>query len=248
VARASSSLPRSSAHCLGQRHAAAVGDASGSCEARARRDGPNRVWFWDITKLLGPQKWTYYHLYVVLDVFSRYVVAWRLETRESAALAEDVFSSAIVREGVDPTKLTVHADGGSAMTSKNRTYLFADLGVTKSRSRPHVSNDNPYSESHFKTLKYGLSFPGRFANIEQARDYCRRFIAWYNTEHRHVGIALLTPEDVHLGGANDRRNARRDVLHSAYAEHPERFVRGRPEPPTLANVAYINQPEAPQAA
>jgi len=138
---------------------------------------PNRVWSWDITKLLGPQKWTYYHLYVMLDVFSRYVVAWRLETRESAALAEDVFSSAIVREGVDPTKLTVHADGGSAMTSKNLTYLFADLGVTKSRSRPQVSNDNPYSESHFKTLKYGSSFPGRFANIEQARDYCRRFIA-----------------------------------------------------------------------
>jgi len=171
-----------------------------------------------------------------------------LETRESAALAEDLFSSAIVREGADPSQLTVHADGGSAMTSKNLTYLFADLGVTKSRSRPHVSNDNPYSESHFKTLKYGSSFPGRFANIEQARDYCRRFIAWYNTEHRHVGIALLRPEDVHLGRANDRRNARRDVLHSAYAEHPERFVRGRPEPPTLANVAYINQPEAPQAA
>jgi len=120
-------------------------------------------------KLLGPQKWTYYHLYVVLDVFSRYVVAWRLETRESAALAEDLFSGAIVREGVDPTQLTVHADGGSAMTSKNLTYLFADLGVTKSRSRPHVSNDNPYSESHFKTLKYGSSYPGRFANIEQAQ-------------------------------------------------------------------------------
>jgi putative transposase len=209
---------------------------------------PNRVWCWDITKLLGPQKWTYYHLYVVIDVFSRYVVAWRLEARESGALAEELFSTAIVRAGLDPARLTVHADGGSAMTSKNLAHLFADLGVTRSRSRPHVSNDNPYIESHFKTLKYGPSFPDHFANIEQARDFCRRFFAWYNMEHRHVGIALLTPRDVHYGRVGERRAARRTVLHTAFSEHPERFVRGCPEPPALASVVYINEPDPAQAA
>jgi putative transposase len=197
---------------------------------------PHEVWSWDITKLLGPQKWTYYYLYVVLDVFSRYVVAWRLEMRESAQLAEELFGAAIVRENVNPTALTVHADGGSAMTSKSLAHLFADLGVTRSRSRSHVSNDNPYIESHFKTLKYGPSFPGHFANIEQARDFCRRFFAWYNVEHRHSGIALLTPEDVHRGRVDDRRGARRSVLHAAFERHPERFVLGRPEPPAIADV------------
>ena len=209
---------------------------------------PNQVWSWDITKLLGPHKWTYFHLYVVLDVFSRYVVAWRLEARESAALAEELFSTAIARERIDASQLTVHADGGSAMTSKNLAHLFADLGVTRSRSRPHVSNDNPYIESHFKTLKYGPTYPGHFANIEQARDFCRQFFAWYNVEHRHVGIALLTPEDVHRDRVDNRRAARRNVLHHAFTKHPERFVRGRPEPPALANVAYINRPESTQAA
>ena len=170
-------------------------------------------------KLLGPQKWTYYHLYVVLDVFSRYVVAWRLETRESAVLAEELFSTAFARERVDPTRLTVHADGGSAMTSKNLAHLFSDLGVTRSRSRPHVSNDNPYIESHFKTLKYGPSFPGYFANIEQARDFSRRFFDSYNRQHRHVGIALLTPEDVHLGRVDERRDARRTVLRRGLPAH-----------------------------
>ncbi len=136
---------------------------------------PGQVWSWDITKLLGPQKWTYFYLYVVLDVFSRYVVAWRLETRESATLATELFESAIAREGLDPKRLTVHADGGPAMTSRTLVQFFADLGVTKSRSRPHVSNDNPFSEAQFKTLKYGSTFPNHFANIQQARDYCRRF-------------------------------------------------------------------------
>ncbi len=209
---------------------------------------PNRVWSWDITKLLGPHKWTYYYLYVVLDVFSRYVVAWRLEACESAALAEDLFSTAIARERVDASQLTVHADGGSAMTSKSLAHFFANLGVTRSRSRPHVSNDNPYIESHFKTLKYWPTYPGYFANIEQARDFCRRFFTWYNTEHRHVGIALLTPDDVHRNRVDDRRAARRNVLHAAFDEHPERFVRGQPEPPALASIAYINRPESTQAA
>ncbi len=204
---------------------------------------PRQVWSWDITKLLGPQKWTYYHLYVVLDVFSRYVVAWRLETRESATLAKELFAFAISQEGVDPKSLTVHADGGPSMTSKSLTQFFADLGVVKSRSRPHVSNDNPYSEAQFKTLKYGPTFPGNFANIEQARDFCRRFFTWYNDQHRHSGIALLTPSDVHNGLAEQRRDSRRAVLHTAQKAHPERFVHGLPEPPALQPIVFINPPE-----
>jgi putative transposase len=204
---------------------------------------PGEVWSWDITKLLGPQKWTYFYLYVVLDVFSRYVVAWRLETRESATLAEELFAAAIAREGVDPKRLTVHADGGPSMTSKTLTQFFADLGITKSRSRPHVSNDNPYSEAHFKTLKYTPTFPGYFANIQQARDYFRRLMVWYNDEHRHSGIALLTPSDVHHGRAGERCAARSLILLDAWKAHPERFVRGQPHPPKLASIAYINRPE-----
>jgi len=176
-------------------------------------------------------------------VFSRYVVAWRLEARESATLAKELFATAIVRERVDPMRLTVHADGGPAMTSKTLTQFFADLGVTKSRSRPHVSNDNPYSEAHFKTLKYMPTFPGHFANMQQARDYCRRLIAWYNDEHRHSGIALLTPSDVHHRRADERSDARRLVLLEAWKAHPERFVHGQPQPPGLARIAYINRPE-----
>ena len=205
---------------------------------------PGQVWSWDITKLLGPQKWTYFYLYVVLDVFSRYVVAWRLEARESATLAKELFAAAITREDVDPTRLTVHADGGPAMTSKTLVQFFADLGITKSRSRPHVSNDNPYSEAQFKTLKYVPTFPRYFANIQQARDYCHRLFSWYNDEHRHSGIALLTPSDVHRGRADDRRDARRLVLLDAWKAHPERFVHGPPEPLKLAPIAYINRPEA----
>ena len=192
---------------------------------------PGQVWSWDITKLLDPQKWTYYHLYVVLDVFSRYVVGWRLEARESATFATELFGRCIARENVNPQTLTVHADNGSAMTSKTLAQLFADLGVTRSRSRPHVSNDNPMSEAQFKTLKYCPTYPGYFANIQQARDYCRRFFFWYNEQHRHTGIGLLTPHDVHHGYANERRVARRAVLASAWASHPERFVRRHPNRP-----------------
>lgn len=205
---------------------------------------PGEVWSWDITKLLGPQKWTYFYLYVVLDVFSRYVVAWRLETRESAILAEELFAAAVAREGVDPARLTVHADGGPSMTSKTLTQFFADLGITKSRSRPHVSNDNPYSEAQFKTLKYTPTFPGHFANIQQARDYIRRLITWYNEDHRHSGIALLTPSDVHHGRADERNVVRSLILLDAWKAHPERFVHGQPQPPKLAPIVYINQPEA----
>ena len=209
---------------------------------------PGQVWSWDITKLLGPQKWTYYYLYVVLDVFSRYVVGWRVEYRESAHLAEELFTTTIARERIDPQRLTVHSDGGSTMTSRTSTQLFMDLGVTKSRSRPHVSNDNPYSEAQFKTLKYGHSFPLYFANIEQARAYCRDFFAWYNDEHRHTGLALLTPADVHLGRVEERYAARNVVLNAAWKEHPERFVRGEPMAPRLHSVAYINRPEDSEAA
>ena len=163
------------------------------------------MWSWDITKLLGPQKWTYCHLYVVLDVYSRYVVGWRLESRKSATLAKELFTETIEKECVDPSGLVVHSDGGTSMTSKTLTQLFADLCVVKSRSRPHVSNDNPFIESHYKTLKYCPTFPGAFANIEQARAYYRRFFAWYNAEHRHMRIALLTPEDIHRGRSEERR-------------------------------------------
>lgn len=204
---------------------------------------PGEVWSWDITKLLGPAKWTYYYLYVVLDIYSRYVVAWRLETRESATLAQEMMATAIAREGVDPTRLTIHADGGPSMTSKTLAQLYADLGVTKSRSRPHVSNDNPFSEAHFKTLKYGPGFPSFFANIEQGRAYCGEFFPWYNERHRHSGIALLTPADVHHGLVDERVAGRRTTLQAAWALHPERFVGGKPEPPTLQSVTYINRPD-----
>jgi putative transposase len=181
-------------------------------------------------------------------VFSRYVVAWRLESRESALLAEEMFAQAFVRESVDPKNLIVHADGGPAMTSKTLAQLFADLGVVQSRSRPHVSNDNPFIESHFKTLKFGPSYPGNFANLEQAREFCREFFDWYNNHHRHTGIALLTPADVHHGHVEQKREARRAVLHAAHNAHPERFVRGLPEPPSIEPVVYINRPQPAEAA
>ena len=164
---------------------------------------PAQVWSWDITKLFGPQKWTYYYLYVVLDVYSRYVVAWRLETRESATLAKELFDFAITEQDVDTARLTVHADGGPSMTSKTLAQFFADLGITKSRSRPHISNDNPFSEAQFKTLKFGPTYPGHFANLQQAREFCRTFFAWYNDQHRHSGIALLTPADVHYAASTN---------------------------------------------
>ena len=204
---------------------------------------PGQVWSWDITKLLGPAKWTYYYLYVVLDIFSRYVVAWRLERCESATLAKEMIAQAIAREEIDAKQLTIHADGGPSMTSKTLAQFYADLGVTKSRSRPHVSNDNPFSEAQFKTLKYGPGFPPFFASLEQGREFCRAFFPWYNDQHRHTGLGLLTPYDVHHGLAPERIAARRVTLQAAWNRHPERFVHGAPEPPQLQPVAYINRPE-----
>lgn len=205
--------------------------------------GPGRVWSWDITKLHGPHKWTYYYLYVVIDIFSRYVVGWMVADRESSALAKSLLAETICKEHVDPTQLTIHADRGSSMKSKPVGLLLADLGVTKSHSRPHVSDDNPYIESHFRTLKYHPQFPATFANLQEARAFCRDFFGWYNGEHRHSGIALLTPADVHHGRAAERIAQRKEVLNRAYAAHPERFVRGRPTPLGLQSAVYINRPE-----
>jgi putative transposase len=205
---------------------------------------PNALWSWDITKLLGPAKWTYFYLYVILDVFSRYVVGWMVAHRESARLAQKLIGETCARQGIAPGDLTIHADRGSSMTSKPVALLLADLGVTKTHSRPHVSNDNPFSEAQFKTLKYRPDFPERFGSIEDARAHGQVFFAWYNTMHRHSGIGLLTPHDVHYGLADQRVAARTDVLAAAYAAHPERFVAGVPQPPARPAEVWINPPPA----
>lgn len=203
---------------------------------------PNRVYAWDITKLHGPQKWTYYYLYAVIDIYSRYIVGWMVADRESSELAKLLLATTIKQQGADPTQLTIHSDRGSSMKSKPVAFMLADLGVTKSHSRPHVSNDNPHIESLFKTAKYQPEFPATFANIAQARAFCVAFFAWYNVEHRHSGIALLTPSDVHHGRAEERIAARQVALDAAYQAHPERFVRGRPKALQLASASYINRP------
>ena len=203
---------------------------------------PNQVWSWDITKLKGAMKWTYYYLYVVLDIFSRYVVGWMVATRETAELAKQLLLESCLKQGITLGQLIVHSDRGSSMTSKPVALLLADLGVTRSLSRPHVSNDNPFSESHFKTLKYGPQFPDRFGSLEDARSFCEQFFSWYNREHRHSGIAMLTPEVVHYGRAEAVLAARRLVLEEAFRAHPERFVRKRPEPLPLPAAVWINPP------
>jgi putative transposase len=203
---------------------------------------PNQLWSWDITKLLGPAKWTYFYLYVILDVFSRYVVGWMVAHRERAQLAEQLIHDTCARQGIAPGQLTIHADRGSSMTSKPVALLLADLGVTKSHSRPYVSDDNPFSEAQFKTLKYRPDFPERFGCIADARAFCQVFFRWYNTDHRHSGIGLLTPYDVHHGLADQRIAGRAHVLASAYAAHPERFVGGLPQPPARPTEVWINPP------
>ena len=204
---------------------------------------PNQVWSWDITKLLGPAKWTYYYLYVILDIFSRYAVGWMVASRESAMLAERLIAEAVRKQKVDRGQLTLHADRGSSMASKPVAFLLADLGVTKSHSRPQCSNDNPFSEAQFKTLKYRPDFPDRFGSIEDARVFCDRFFGWYAHEHRHSGIGLHTPADVHYGRAHAIREARSRVLDAAHQAHPERFVRKPPKPPRLPGTVWINRPE-----
>jgi len=207
--------------------------------------GPNQVWSWDITKLLGPVKWTSYSLYVILDIFSRYVVGWMVAHQESASLAERLISATCEKQGISPGQLLIHADRGPSMTSKPVALLLADLGVTRTHSRPHVSNDNPYSEAQFKTLKSRPEFPERFGLIEEARGFCQRFFAWYNTEHHHSGIGLLTPEVVHYGWSAHVLAQRGQVLASAYAAHPERFVRQPPTPPAVPPAVWINRPPHP---
>jgi putative transposase len=209
---------------------------------------PNQCWSWDITKLHGPAKWTYYYLYVLLDIYSRYVVGWMVATCEAATLAERLLADAIAAQGITCDQLTIHADRGTSMTSKPVAMLLADLGVTKSHSRPHVPDDNPYSESQFKTLKHHPTFPDRFGSIHDARAFCQGFFRWYNHQHYHSGIALLTPADVHQGRAKAVTSARAHVLDGAYAAHPERFVRKPPQPPQLPQAVWINQPIDPQEA
>lgn len=209
---------------------------------------PNELWSWDITKLLGPEKWSYFHLYVVLDVFSRYVVGWLVADAESSVLAETLISETCERQRIAPGQLTIHADRGSSMKSKPVAMLLADLGITKTHSRPHVSNDNPYSEAQFMTLKYRPDFPGRFGCIEDARGFNGDFFRWYNNEHHHTALGLMTPADVHFGRAVEPRAAHSLVLEAAQRAHPERFVRGTPTPPALPTAAWINKPKPENAS
>ncbi|MGH3504282.1 MAG: IS3 family transposase [Nocardioidaceae bacterium] len=206
-------------------------------------EAPNTCWSWDITKLHGPAKWTYYYLYVITDIFSRYVTGWLVAEAESADLAEKLLAETVTKQHVDRDQLTIHADNGSSMASKPVAFLLADLGVTKSHSRPHVSNDNPYSEAGFRTLKYRPDFPESFASLQHACAFCQDFFRWYNAEHYHSGIGWHHPVDVHYGHAQTVRTARADTLTAAYTRHPERFVRHAPEPPALPTAAWINKPD-----
>lgn len=206
---------------------------------------PNELWSWDITKLLGPAKWTYYYLYDILDVFSRFVVGWMVATRESASLASQLISETCERQGIRPDQLTVHADRGSSMTSKPVAFLLADLGVTKTHSRPHTSNDNPFSEAQFKTLKYRPDYPERFGCQQDARRWAHDFFDWYNYEHHHTALGLLTPADVHYGRAQAVIQQRQQILHAAYQKNPERFVKGPPRHQPLPEAVWINPPRTP---
>ena len=206
-------------------------------------ESPNELWSWDISKLLGPAKWTYFYLYVILDVFSRFVVGWTVQYRETAQLAKALIEQATEQQQITPKILTLHADRGGPMRSKPVAFLLADLGVTKTHSRPYTSTDNPYSESNFKTLKYRPEFPQRFDSIEHARGHCRVFFDWYNQEHRHSGIGLMTPAAVHHGQAKQLHAARARVLEAAYTRNPERFIRKPPAPPELPTAAWINKPK-----
>jgi len=205
-------------------------------------EGPNQVWSWDITKLMGPAKWTYFYLYVILDIFSRRVVAWCVADAETATLFKPLLDDAVAKHQVPPGQLTLHADCGAPMKAKATALLLADLGVTRSHNRPHTSNDNPFSESHFKTLKYQPQFPQRFGCIEDARSFCRRFFDWYNQEHHHSGIGLMTPDQVHYGQIDAIFAARQQTLDQAARENPNRFVNKPPAPPSKPTATWINPP------
>jgi len=209
-------------------------------ELIARR--PNQVWSWDITKLQGPERGVYYELFVIIDIFSRYVVGWMVSPAETGELAEAFIADSLARHGIEADQLTLHADRGTSMTSKPVAQLLVDLGVARSHSRPHVSNDNPYSEAQFKTLKYCPAFPGRFGSIHDARAFCAVFFDHYNHVHRHAGIGLHTPASVHYGTAAEIRAQRAVTLGAAYAANPSRFRHRPPHPPKLPTVAWINEP------
>jgi putative transposase len=210
--------------------------------------GPNQVWSWDITKLRGPSPGVYYYLYVIIDIYSRYVVGWLIAESESAELAEQLIAATCAKQGVQWAQLTIHADNGSPMIAKTVAILLADLGVAKSHSRPHVANDNPYSEAQFKTLKYRPDYPDRFGSLVDARQWARSFFAWYNEQHHHSRLGLLTPALVHTGRAETVRQKRQVVLRQAYQAHPERFTRGLPQPAKLPAAAWINAPKADPGA
>jgi putative transposase len=204
----------------------------------------NQVWSWDITKLKGPFTWVYYYLYVILDIFSRYVVGWMIAECESGELAKELITATCAKEEIDLDQLTMHSDRGSAMQSKSVGQLLVDLGVTKSFSRPYTANDNPYSEAQFKTMKYRPGYPDRFGSQENARAWARDFIHWYNHEHHHTGLGLMTPAMVHHGLVEAVYTHRQQVLQAAYEVHPERFVRGMPTPPELPKEVWINRPQS----
>jgi putative transposase len=203
---------------------------------------PNQVWSWDITKLKGPVKWAYFYLYVILDIFSRYVVGWMVAHREQDALAKRLIEETCLKQRIEPAQLIIHSDRGSSMKSNCVANFLADLGVTKSHSRPHVSDDNPYSEAQFKTLKYCPTFPERFGSLQDARSFCQGFFSWYNKEHHHCGIGLMTPESVHYGRAEEIFAGRCVVLAEAYEKHPNRFKGKMPKPPALPQAVWINKP------
>jgi putative transposase len=209
--------------------------------------GPNEVWSWDISKLPGPERGAYYCLYAVIDIFSRHIVAWCVATREDATLAKTLIADAIKTQGIGPGRLTVHADRGSSMTSKPVSQMLIDLGVARTHSRPHTSDDNPYIESVFKTLKYCPAWPGHFGSIQDARSWCDQFVSYYNHVHRHGSLGLHTPASVHYGTATEIRSQRAATLNAAYQANPARFRHRRPQPPALPTVAWINDPDKPLA-
>lgn len=203
----------------------------------------NTVWSWDITRLRGPVKRVFYHLYSIIDIYSRYTVGWMVAAREDEYLAERLIADTLAKHNIPAGQLTIHADRGSSMTSRTVAQLLSDLGVDRSHSRPRISNDNPFSEAQFKTLKYRPDFPDRFTSIEAARAHVKAFFRWYHHEHRHSGVAWHTPHDVHYGHAEDVRAARAHTLAAAYARHPERFVRKPPQPPVIPTNVWINEPQ-----
>jgi putative transposase len=203
---------------------------------------PNEIWSWDITRLRGPGKRVFYHLYSIIDIYSRYTVGWMVAARESEDLAERLIADTLAAQNITPEQLTIHADRGSSMTSRTVAQLLCDLGVTKSHSRPRVSNDNPFSEAQFKTLKYRPDFPDRFTSVQQARAHCKAFFWWYNHEHYHSGVAWHHPADVHYGRVEHVHAVRADVLAAAYERVPQRFVRRPPQPPRIPATVWINEP------